>query len=116
MERERNGVARADLKAMVAEASRALALLNADRLEELAVSCRALSQDATGAEVEERIALAREALDAEGDLAVFGRVLEATHANLKVMRRLQELRAGAPGYGPREVCALKDREPGDGND
>ena len=86
------------LKELVVEASRALALLDADRLEELALSCQALNRDLTQADAEARAALAREAQAATGDLAVFGRVLEVTRANLNVMNRLRELRGGPLEY------------------
>jgi hypothetical protein len=37
-------------------------------------------------------------MGATGDMAVFARVLEATRANLNVMNRLRELRAGRLEY------------------
>ena len=83
------------LKEMVTEASRALACLDAGRLEELALSCQALNRDA---EAVERVVLAHEFREAAGDMAVFARVLEATRANLNVMNRLRELRAGRLEY------------------
>lgn len=81
-----------ELKQLVVEASRALAFLDADRLEELALSCKALSQDQRLMPIEGRRELARQAREASADMAVFARVLEATGANLKVMQRLRELR------------------------
>jgi hypothetical protein len=86
------------LKEMVVEATHALARLDATRLEELALSCQAfnrVSQDPT-----ERVARAREAGEAVRDMAVFARVLEATQANLRVMKRLQDLRTGQLEYAP----------------
>jgi hypothetical protein len=97
------------LKELVVEASRALARLDADRLEELALCCQALNRDLPHADGQARATLAREAQAATGDMAVLGRVLEATRANLQVMNRLRELRgeqleysAGRfePGEGP----------------
>ena len=96
---------RPKLRDMVAEASRALARLDADRLEELALCCQALNR-----------APACGDLEAAGDLAVFARVLEATRANLEVMNRLREMHTGrleyragrleyrpqAPGWRPAE--------------
>ena len=93
---ERRG--RPMLKDLVIEASRALARLDAERLEELALSCQALNRDLAHADAEARAALAREAKEAAGDMAVFARVLEATRANLNVMNRLRELRAGRLEY------------------
>ncbi len=83
-----------ELRELVVEASRALARLDAGRLEELALSCQALNRDLEIAGVVGRTDLARQARDTQADLAVFGRVLEATRANLAVMNRLHALRAG----------------------
>jgi hypothetical protein len=100
------------LKELVVEASRALALLDADRLEELALSCQALNRDLTQTDAEARAALAREAQAAARDMAVFGKVLEGTRANLNVMNRLRELRGGpleysAGRYEPGEAQATQ---------
>lgn len=83
-----------ELKQIVAEASHALAYLNAERLEELAGCCQALNRD-----LPLRGELARQALEAKAEMAVFEHVLEATRANLKVMRRLRELHQGVAEYG-----------------
>jgi hypothetical protein len=83
-----------ELRELVVEASRSLARLDAGRLEELALCCQALNRDLEVAGIAGRIDFARQAKDAEADLAVFGRVLEATRANLAVMNRLRALRAG----------------------
>jgi aminopeptidase N len=87
------------LIALVTEASRSLARLDAERLEELALSCQALNRDLTQADVDTRAALAVEAKAATSDMAVLARVLEATRANLNVMNRLRELRADRLEYG-----------------
>jgi aminopeptidase N len=91
------------LKDLVVEASRSLALLDADRLEELALSCRTLNRRLAPLDAEARAELKLEAAEAAGDMAVFGRVLEATRANLEVMRRLRRLRAGCLEYSERQV-------------
>jgi hypothetical protein len=110
-----------ELKQLVAEASRALATLDADRLEELALSCQALNRelmprelvpvDAADASsvalVRQRVA--RQAREAAADMAVFDRVLDATRANLKVLRRLRDLRAGRFEYGDPEWTAAGNR-------
>ncbi|HUA99557.1 MAG TPA: hypothetical protein VMA34_14600 [Terracidiphilus sp.] len=96
------GVERLELKELVAEASRALARLDANRLEELAVSCQALNRELPSSGPARRRTLVRQACEAQRDLAVFGRVLEATRANLSVMRRLRELRMGRIEYVGRE--------------
>jgi hypothetical protein len=104
---ERRGGPR--LKELVVEASRALARLDADRLEELALCCQALNRDLVQGDLAhgnaaDRQALASECKEAVGDMAVFARVLEATRANLNVMNRLRELRSGRLEYreGPME--------------
>lgn len=92
---------RQNLRELVAEASRALTSLDADRLEELSLSCQALNRDLPQMDDRERAELAHQALDATQDMAVFVRVLEATRANLNVMHRLHDLQAGRLEYGER---------------
>ena len=92
-----------ELKELVVEASRALARLDARRLEELALSCQALSRDLETLKPEERRDLARQAHEAGTDMAVYARVLDATRANRNVMRRLQELRAVRLEYSERQA-------------
>jgi hypothetical protein len=88
-----------EMKELVVEASRALARLDADRLEELMLSCRALNSDLPRTKADERAELVRQARAAAHDMAVFARVLEATRANLNVMNRLRELRGSRLEYG-----------------
>jgi uncharacterized protein YjiS (DUF1127 family) len=83
-----------ELRELVVEASRALARLDAERLEDLALSCLALNRDLEIAGIVSRRDLSRQAKDALQDLGVFGRVLEATRANLAVMNRIRAIRAG----------------------
>lgn len=83
---------------LVLEASQALARLDAPRLEELALSCRALNR--TPGNPAAQAEWACETGDAAHDMAVLARVLEATRANLEVMRRLRDLRTGRLEYGP----------------
>lgn len=87
-----------EMKELVVEASRSLARLDADRLEELALSCQALNRDLAPASPQQRAELARQARAAAGDMATLSRVLEATRANLNVMRRLRDLRGGRLEY------------------
>jgi hypothetical protein len=111
------------LRELVVEASRALARLDADRLEELVLCCQALTRDQVlmcdqaatresnrdllPIKEAERQRLAAEARDAQGDMAVFARVLDATRANVQVIERLRALRAGRLEYGdPREYVEL----------
>lgn len=106
----------AELKTLVLEASRALAGLDATRLEELALSCQALNRDLETVHGEERAGWARQAFEAAGEMAVFGRVLEATRANLNVMNRLRELRQGRLEYGEVQAREWAGTENAHGND
>lgn len=94
---------RPQLKELVAEASRALARLDADRLEELAHSCQALNQDLKRLGRGQRCELARQSREAAGDMATFARVLDATRSNLSVMNRLRALRSGQLEYGGKDA-------------
>lgn len=102
-----------ELREIVVEASRALALLDTARLEELALSCQALVGAENLASAKERKLQAREAV---ADMAVFARVLEATRANLNVMNRLRELRAGRLEYTERQARGGAAAEDGHGDD
>lgn len=93
------------MRGLVAEASRALARLDADRLEELALSCQALNRELAPGNAGARGALALQAREAAGEMAVFARVLDATRANLNVMHRLRELREGRLEYGEAAAAA-----------
>ena len=104
-----------ELKQIVLEASRALTRLDAARLEELALSCQALTRSLNPGSRDERELLARQAREAEGDMAVFARVLAATRANLNVMSRLRELRAGRLEYSERQARGGGAPEDGHGN-
>ena len=88
-----------ELRQMVAEASQALALLDAPRLEELADACLAFNRELTVAPSLRRMELAAEARAAVPGMAIFERVLEVTRANLQVMQRLRDLREGRLEYG-----------------
>lgn len=107
---EINQARQPELKEIVVEASRALAHLDADRLEELATSCQALNRDLPVASSPERAELARQARAAKGDLQAFAGVLEATRSNLEVIRRLREIRMGRRGYGDGEARGWAERE------
>jgi hypothetical protein len=88
-----------ELRQLIREASLSLARLDAERLEELAISCHALNHDLASSASNDWVELARQAREAAGDMAVFARVLEATRANLEVLNRLKELRGGTLEYG-----------------
>jgi hypothetical protein len=103
------------LKELVVEASRALACLDATRLEELALSCQALTQTRNTEDARGRTLFAQQAREAEADWAVFARVLQATRANLSVMRRLRELRLGQLEYTERQARGGGGAEDGHGD-
>ena len=86
--------ARPGLKKLVREASHALALLDLARLEELAVCCQKLTMVPVNAD---------EAREAVAEMAVLGRVLEATRSNVDVMRRLRLLHAERVEYSERQI-------------
>jgi len=92
-----------ELKELVVEASHALARLDATRLEELALSCQALTRARNTEDLGGRTPLAQQAREAAADMAVFARVLDATRANLDVMKRLRELRVGRLEYTERQA-------------
>jgi hypothetical protein len=94
-----------ELKQLVAEASRALAQLDAGRLEELALSCQALNRELTVASREDRVQFALQAGEAAGEMTVLARVLDGTRANLNVIRRLQDLRTGRLEYAQPPAAA-----------
>jgi hypothetical protein len=108
------------LEELVIEATRALARLDVARLEELALSCQALTRMPLPTTGKEHEAFGRKARAARREMAVFARVLEATRANLKVMERLRELRAGTAGYSELSEgsgsFSRRDLEGGHGND
>jgi hypothetical protein len=110
-----------ELKTVVAEASQALAFLDSARLEELAKSCETLNRrlvlEHTDTDV--RQDLAQQVHEAQAGMAVFGMVLDATRANLSVMKRLREMRLGQLEYTAPQGAARWVRaraEDGDGND
>ena len=103
-----------ELKELVDEASQALARLDARRLEELALCCQSLTR--TPGNADQRQSLARQAREAAADMAIFARVLEATRANLQVMNRLKEMRAGRLEYSERQARGGTGTEGGHGHD
>lgn len=104
-----------ELKTLVAEASHALANLDADRLEELALCCQALNRDLTPLSRDAREGLARQSREAAQDMAVLARVLEATRANLNVMNRLWDLRVDQFEYSRQQARQTLGTESVDGN-
>jgi hypothetical protein len=93
-------VSQPELKNMLIEASHALAHLDPDRLEEMALSCAALVRDVDQVRCDAKNQCESRFGEAMQEMAIFARVLEATRANLKVMRRLREVRSAQLEYGP----------------
>jgi len=103
------------LKEVVREASRALARLDADRLEEMALSCQALNRDLDRISPQNRAILATQAKEAMGDMKVFARILEITRDNLVVMNRIRDMRANRLEYGEKSVRGWVHTENGHGD-
>ena len=99
------GEERPVLREIVVEASKALARLDANRLEELARSCEALNRDLPQGNPEIRANLARQANESVAEMAVFGRVLQ----------RLRDLRAGRLEYGEMPAQGWVRTESGHGD-
>ncbi len=99
------------LKELVVTASRALAKLDADRLEELAVSCQALNRDLVQTGSDEHVALKQQSGDAAREMAVFARILEATRANLTVAEPVCGIAGRAAGIRTTSVSTV-DRDGG----
>jgi hypothetical protein len=92
--------------------------LDAARLEELALSCQALNRELAASSTEDRVQVAIQTREAAGEMAVFARVLDVTRANLRVIGRLQDLRAGKLEYEERPAaadCAWAPVESGHGD-
>jgi hypothetical protein len=107
-----------EIREVLAEASAALARLDADRLEELAAACQALNRNRGPEDLSIPIhvrlndrSLARQAREAASDMKAFGGVLEATRANLRVMRRLRQLRDRPIEYSEAQVRGPSPSEP-----
>jgi hypothetical protein len=88
-----------ELKNMLAEASHALAHLEADRLEEMALSCAALVRDMDQTRYDAQGPFESGSGEAMQKMAIFARVLEATRTNLNVMRGLRTKRSVQLEYG-----------------
>lgn len=96
MSRQEVILANSELKRLIQEACLALAQLDADRLEELALSCRALNQSQIRRTVTEVSA-------ARSELSVLRSVLKATKANLDVLERLVRLRETPFAHDPGRI-------------
>jgi hypothetical protein len=98
-----------ELRRTLVEASEALARLDADRLEEMALSCEALvsggeQRDGSGCE------LNCAASDTARELSILGRVIDATKTNLTVLRSLRDRKCARLEYGPLPAGAVSTVE------
>ncbi len=90
--------ARPRIKEVVQEASRALAHLDAERLEELAHACHALNREQRHPDT--RAGLFDEARGSRREMELLASVLDATRANLRVLRHLSAMRGERVEYQP----------------
>ena len=102
------------LKEVVAEASQALARLDADRLEEMALSCQALNREFLSDPYKDSSLLAQ-AREAQDEMAVFARILEATRGNLEVLRRARSRQAECLEYSQPLMHSWERAENGHGD-
>ena len=102
------------IEEIVLEASKALTSWDADRLEELALSCEALNSDLMSLTPAGRAALAVEAQRAHRHLTVLKRSLHYTRENLKVLKNLRSGHDEQLEYAPGPICdwAAGEREHG----
>jgi hypothetical protein len=101
---------KAKWKDALVNASHALAHLDADRLEEMALSCSALVREEHEVPFDTR-GHSEPGHEEPGfgeaarEMANFARILEATRVNLNVMRRIRDARATQLEYGrARGLC------------
>lgn len=103
------------LKELVVQASQALAHLDADRLEELALSCQALNRDLGPTNFLKKKSLRTQAFEARKEMAGFAGVLEATRANLNVLTQLRDHQQGRLEYCESQVRGWEATETGHGD-
>jgi hypothetical protein len=101
-----------DLRRTLVEAALALAKLDADRLEEMALSCDALIESK---EIPKVPASRIVAGNAAREFSVLGRVLDSTSTNLRILRELRHGKAQQLEYSPQPVCFDLMTESEDGN-
>jgi hypothetical protein len=90
-----------EIRAIVVEASQALARLDANRLEELAIACRVLNQKMPNEDPGSSsggVDFAAQSSQIAEDLRGFRKVLDASRANLSVLRRQRHVRDGKFEY------------------
>lgn len=102
---------RPELKKMLVEASQALALLDADQLEEMAASCEALISPPGGAAGQ----FAAQCVDIRQELSTFKRVMEATRANMSILCNLDGGKPEQLEYTPMTAIARANPRGGNGD-
>jgi len=107
--------ARMTIEEIVLEASKALTSWDADRLEELALSCEALNSDLMLLTPAGRAALAVEAQRAHRHLTVLKRSVHFTRENLKVLKNLSAAHREQLEYSPGPLCDWETGEREHGN-
>jgi len=115
LQNEQTYPAHLTIEEIVLEASKALTNWDADRLEELALSCEALNSDLMLLTPAGRAALAVEAQRAHRHLAVLKRSVHFTHENLKILKNLTAAHDEQLEYspGPLGDWAARECEHGD---
>jgi hypothetical protein len=101
-------VSQPDLKDMLTKASLALAYLDAERLEEMALSCEALVRGPDSQPYHSKNQWKPASGKAMEEMAIFAGILEATKANLKVMHNLCEAHAAHLEYGPAQTFSASE--------
>lgn len=89
-----------ELKELLAEASRALARLDAERLEKLVISCHALNCGLAGKEAECPLPGLSEPRAIAHEMRTFARVMEMTRANWDFIHGLRAMGEDQLEYGP----------------
>ena len=102
------------LREIVAEASRALVQLDAERLEELALSCQALNRRLPES-VTKLTPDPAQTRAAKREMATLGRILEVTRGNLRVLRQLRHFEQGFLEYKDAGTAAWPKEEARNGD-
>ncbi len=102
------------LHELILETTRALAHLDADRLEALRDHCVVLERAYQSPLFRRRYDLVSPVWKAQRSLCALAAILEQTRVNLAVLRRLDGVRGGDLGYGPDAPCGWAMLEGADG--
>ncbi len=116
MAAQRDRLVRSGLQALISEASLALAHLDAGRLEELAIACQVLTRGLPQKTVAEREEMFAHMRAATAEMETLRRVLAATRSNVRVLQRLQQIRAARVEYSEAQARGWTWAEANDGHD